>query len=74
MNQMQTILNFYEMFLKYSSPLFTIIEGASTATIIIICRDKVKQLSEQDEGIQVKYISYENDLNIISIYNFFLYS
>jgi hypothetical protein len=53
MNQTQALLNFYEMLLIYSSPIFTIIEGAATATIIIICRDKVKQLLEQDEGIQV---------------------
>ncbi len=41
------------MFLAYSAPIFTIIEGASTATIIVICREKVKQLLEQDQGIHV---------------------
>jgi hypothetical protein len=47
------MLNFYEMFLTYSAPIFTIIEGAATAKIITVCGDRVKQLMEQDEGIQV---------------------
>ncbi|CAI2188054.1 15705_t:CDS:2, partial [Funneliformis geosporum] len=51
--QIPTIFNYYEVFLTYLAPLFTIIEGASTAIVIIICRCKVKQLLEQDEGIQV---------------------
>ncbi|GES86254.1 ER membrane protein [Rhizophagus clarus] len=72
MNQTQILLNFYEMLLIYSSPVFTIIEGAATATIIIICRDKVKQLLEQDEGIQI-YISIISLVNYI-VSSYILYS
>ncbi|CAG8677071.1 14043_t:CDS:2 [Funneliformis caledonium] len=51
--QIPTILNYYEAFLTYLAPLFAIIEGASTAIVIIIFRHKVQQYLEQDEGIQV---------------------
>ncbi|CAB5381035.1 hypothetical protein RhiirA5_492717 [Rhizophagus irregularis] len=71
-DQTQALLNFYEMFLIYSSPIFTIIEGAATATAIIICRDKVKQLLEQDERIQI-YISIISLVNYV-ISSYILYS
>jgi hypothetical protein len=48
------MLNLYEMILTSSTPIFTIIEGYATANIIIICRDRVRQLLEQDEEMKVK--------------------
>ncbi|RIA84209.1 ICE2-domain-containing protein [Glomus cerebriforme] len=70
--QMQTTLNFYEMLLTYSAPIFTVIEGAATATTIIIIRDKFKQFLEQDEGIQI-YISIISLVNYVAS-SYFLYS
>ncbi|CAG8683444.1 1145_t:CDS:2 [Funneliformis mosseae] len=70
--QIPTILNYYEAFLTYLAPLFAIIEGASTAIVIIIFRHKVQQYLEQDEGIQI-FISVISLINYVAS-SYVLYS
>ncbi|CAG8486806.1 16796_t:CDS:2, partial [Acaulospora morrowiae] len=54
--ELPSILRFYEGLLEYSAPLFIIIEGTATALVVVVCRSAVKRMVDKNEVLEVHFL------------------